>query len=357
MSLDLSFLPESIRPKAEELSKDIDFFATNSKGSNGYVLFGFNKILKRRVVVKFYYWGGGDHAEPALLASFNSQHILTIDHAESINEDDAFFMTPYCALGDLDDALNNRKFGPVEAIDVISQIAAGTSFLHGSGHLHRDLKPSNIFCVSENRFVIGDFGSVVAHNNEGYAKTLTKHSLLYRPPEEIQESRFYREGDIYQLGFIFYQTLGGSLPYDERDWLKDKQREKYDGLARLDRQAYATSIIEEKIGKGKMLKVSSLPPWTPASLIKIIRKCCAKARTDRYSSVADLTAVLNNIRSRIPDWRICEFPVLHRAKKKYRVIPYKGNFAIEKCVGTKWRREHSYSVSIIDEAIRIAETL
>lgn len=357
MSLDLSSLPNSIRSKAIELSKDIEFSTISPKGSNGHILIGFNNILKREVVVKFYYWGGGDHAEPALLAKFDSQHILKIYHAESLNENDAFFITPCCTLGDLDDALNKCKFGPVEAIDAVSQIAAGTSFLHGNGYLHRDLKPSNIFCVSENRFVIGDFGSVVAHNKEGYARTLTKHSLLYRPPEEIQENRFYRESDIYQLGFVFYQILGGSLPYDERDWLKDKEKEKYDKLPSCDRQAYATSIIEEKIGKGSMLNYASLPPWVPNSLIAIIRKCCAKTRTRRHSSVADLTAKLNNIRSKIPDWRICEFPVLHRAKKKYRIIPHKGRFAIEKCVGAKWRRDHSYSTSNIAEAIKIAEKL
>ncbi|TIX45574.1 MAG: hypothetical protein E5W81_04415 [Mesorhizobium sp.] len=334
MALDLSPLPQSIRLKAEELSRDIEFFNIIDKGANGYVLIGHNNLLNRNVVVKFYFWGGGDHAEPALLANLDSEHILKVHHAESINKDDAFFMTPYCASGDLDDALVKHKFGTVEAIDVLSQIAAGASFLHGNGYLHRDLKPSNIFCLSDDRFVIGDFGSVVVQNDEGYAKTSTRHSLLYRPPEELDQKCFYRQGDIYQLGMVFYQVLGGYLPYHERDWLTDKEKKKYDGLAGWDQQGFATSIIGSRIARSRILDYSTLPGWTPTALMTIIRKCCAKALGDRYSSVADLAAKLNNVRSKIPEWRIGEYPVLHRAKKRFRIVPHKGDFAIEK---VRWR--------------------
>jgi serine/threonine protein kinase len=157
MAVDLSVLKGDVLKKAEELSKDIEFRSISEKGANGYVLFGHNNVLKRDVVVKFYHWGAGDHAEPELLAQLESDHILKVHHAESINKDDAYFMTPYCASGDLLDAIQKRKFGNIEAIDILGQIAAGTSFLHASGYLHRDLKPENIFCINDSRFVIGDF--------------------------------------------------------------------------------------------------------------------------------------------------------------------------------------------------------
>ncbi|MDQ0996850.1 hypothetical protein QFZ34_002032 [Phyllobacterium ifriqiyense] len=56
MALDFSLLPESIRQKAEELTKNIEFKLMNDKGANGHVLIGYNTLLKRDVVVKFYYW-------------------------------------------------------------------------------------------------------------------------------------------------------------------------------------------------------------------------------------------------------------------------------------------------------------
>jgi len=126
-------------------------------------------------------------------------------------------MTPFCAAGDLDEVMTGRKFGPVEAVDVLCQLAGGASFLHGSGYLHRDLKPSNVFAVEADRYVIGDFGSVVPLNAQGYAQSLTQHSLLYRPPEVVTTRRSYRESDIYQLGVILFQLLGGQLPYEETE--------------------------------------------------------------------------------------------------------------------------------------------
>ncbi|WP_307280085.1 serine/threonine protein kinase [Phyllobacterium ifriqiyense] len=301
--------------------------------------------------------GNGDHAEPAVLAQLESDHILKVYHAESINKDDAFFMTQYCTSGDLDDALKSRKFGTVEAIDVLSQIAGGASFLHGNGYLHRDLKPANIFCLSKDKFVIGDFGSVVVQNDEGYAKTLTRHSLLYRPPEELEEKRSYREGDIYQLGMIFYQLLGGHLPYEERAWLSEKEAIKYDGLGGWEQQNYATSIIESKIVRDRVVNRSTLPAWVPAGLKTVVRRCCATKREDRYSSVADLVVQLNNLRSTVPEWRVGENPILHRGKRRFRIVPHKGSYVIEKCIGAQWRKDRTFLPETLFDAVKFAEQL
>jgi eukaryotic-like serine/threonine-protein kinase len=354
---DLSLLPEAIRPKAEELAKNIDFSRLNEKGASGYVLVGYNKVLQRDVVVKFYFWGGGDHAEPALLAKLESDYILQVYHAESINQDDAFFMTPYCAEGDLDDTLTRRKFGTVEAIDVLSQIAAGTSFLHGSGYLHRDLKPANLFCNADGRFVIGDFGSVVLQNADGFSLSKTKHSVLYRPPEELSEGVYYRQGDVYQLGMVLYQILGGYLPYEERLWLSEKQQQKYDSLSGWQRRDYFDPIIKRKIKAGRILDLVTLPPWTPPALKTVIRTCSAVARDKRFAAVADLTGHLNNIRSKIPDWRFDEHPVLCRGKKRFRIVSSKKGYVIEKSVGASWRTERACKPETLEEAVLEAQKL
>lgn len=358
MTADINSLPLPIREKAIELSKDIEFRTLNNKGGNSYVLIGYNKILKRDVVVKFYYWGGGDHAEPAFLAELDCDHILKVHHAGSINEDDAFFMTPLCASGDLDDALARKHFGTIEAIDVLSQIAAGASFLHGSGYLHRDLKPANVFCLSANKYVIGDFGSVVRQNQAGHAASKTRHSLLYRTPEELLKQCYYKQGDVYQLGLVFFQLLGGRLSYRERDWLAPKQQAHYDTLSVLDAQFYATPLIEARIVKGQMLDFQSLPPWVSKAVRSVIRTCSAVDFNKRYATVSDLSAVLNNIRSKTPDWRIDEHPVLHKKRKKFRITKLAtGSFHLEKDTGGGWRRERAYEPASLADAVQIAEGL
>ncbi|HWU19317.1 MAG TPA: protein kinase family protein [Devosia sp.] len=166
MAVDVSALPEPIRLKIADLEQAIDFETLISKGANGHVAIGLNRLLQRKVVYKFYFWGDGAHVEPQRLAQLASEHILPVHDAAPINDDDAYFVTSYCSNGDLEDALAATNFGPLQAIDVALQVAAGASYIHGEGFLHRDLKPSNIFCNDARRFVIGDFGSIVPIQDE-----------------------------------------------------------------------------------------------------------------------------------------------------------------------------------------------
>lgn len=355
--LNLEDIPIRFSAAAIKLSEHIDFEKIVPKGGNGLVLIGKNRLLDRDVAVKFYYWGGGDHAEPALLAGLECDQILKIYHAEKINDEDAFFMTPFCAKGDLDDAMENKKFGTLESLDIILQVAAGVSYMHGRHFLHRDLKLSNVFLLADNRFVIGDFGSVVQQDANGCALTLTRHSLIYRPPEEISSKIMRKESDIYQLGIVLFQLLGGYFPYEEYNWLNSAQRSSYAAMDAANAQFYASDVIEAKIVKGKLLDFSSLPAWVPQSMKSFVRKACAKNYADRFATVADMTAKLNNIRHAIPEWRVDNHPTLIKSRKSYRIVEGAGHFAIEKNVGSGWRAERRFAPSTIKEAVQIAETL
>lgn len=359
MPVEFSTLPENIAATAAELAKKIAFESINEKGGNGYVLVGRNRLIDRKVVVKFYYWGDGAHAEPKLLSELASSHVLKVDDAASIDKDYAYFITPFCEGGDLDDIIQNGGIGVKCAVDILLDIASGASFIHGKDFLHRDLKPSNIFCEKGGRLVIGDFGSVVKKGALGYAETRSRHSLLYRTPEEIRCRRAYEQSDVYQLGIIFYQLLGGPLPYDEQAWLKPKELARRLELPHPDNQIYVSGIIEQRIVGGKLLDLHNLPPWCPPELVSVIRKCCKVDFAARFESVSALMAKLNNLRACLPDWRLEPHPVLHRRHAKFRVVEAKGRCSIEKMVksGTPWRKVHAAKPSSIEEAIELAQKL
>ncbi|WP_075657190.1 serine/threonine-protein kinase [Pseudochrobactrum sp. B5] len=352
--INIDHLPVEIHDAIKHLAKDIEFTSESEKGANGYVLLGCNKILEREVAVKFYFWEGSDHAEPKLLAKLEHPNIVKVHDASKVNDDFAFFVTPLCANGDVDNVLEIKRFGLKEAIDVTMQVAAGAGFLHGNGFLHRDLKPQNIFCDND-QYMIGDFGSVVPCDEEGYAKCLTKHSLIYRPPETIQSNSYFKSSDVYQLGILLYQLLGGSLPYSERDWLTARQQAKYDELTGFDQQDFATKIIEQRITAGKLLDYGSLPDSVPRALISIIRQCLRAEPSDRYQSCADLSAALNNIRGQVHDWTFDEHPVLRKKGKAIRILESNSGFIIEKDSGTGWRRQRTLNPTTLAEAHRIAE--
>lgn len=356
MPIDVLALPEPIRLKIADLEQAVDFDTIVSKGGNGHVAIGLNRLLQRRVVYKFYFWGDGAHVEPQRLAQLASDHILPVYDAAPINDDYAYFVTPYCSNGDLEDALVSLHFGPLQAIDVALQVAAGASYIHGEGFLHRDLKPSNIFCNDAGQFLIGDFGSIVPIQAEGYGTALTKHSLIYRPPEDFDENRFYRQGDVYQIGVLLYELCGGALHVHEREWLSPTQQCAYDRLSGFEQQAFATAVIEDKIKRGRILVWDSVPAWISSRLRRIIRQACATDRERRFSTIADLIAALNNTRRRISDWRIDDgVPSLVVGNKTYRVIELRGKLKVEKRISGGWRTERQWAPETMTDAIALVE--
>lgn len=353
MPVNLTTLPPNISKIATKLAKRIDFESINEKGANGYVLVGRNKLLDRKVVVKFYYWGDGVHMEPKLLSMLASPHVLKVDDAASIDSNDAYFIAPFCDAGDLDDVIAAGQIGVKRAVDMLMDVATGASFIHAKGYIHRDLKPSNIFCDDAGKLLIGDFGSVVKKGDNGYAQTASRHSLLYRTPEEIQSARAYPQGDVYQLGIVLYQILGGHLPYEEPAWLNAKELGVYATLSEPNNQIYATGVIEQKIVKGKLLDFSSIPAWCPTELVSLIRKCCKVSITDRLDSPSTLIAKLHNLRASLADWRFEPDPVLYRGKAKIRIVEVEGKYTLEKMAGagSAWRKVRSVKPCSLSQAV------
>lgn len=84
------------------------------------IFFGENRILKNEVAVKFYYWGGDAkyHAEPSTLAAIEAPNILQVKNAGLLDGEWAYFVTPRCPNGDLDDVLEKLStaiFRPLSA--------------------------------------------------------------------------------------------------------------------------------------------------------------------------------------------------------------------------------------------------
>lgn len=63
--------PQEIKEQLRTLARDIEFTREVTKGGNGYLFFGKNRILDTSIAVKFYYWGGNTkyHAEPNMALS------------------------------------------------------------------------------------------------------------------------------------------------------------------------------------------------------------------------------------------------------------------------------------------------
>lgn len=298
-----SIPPEIIAAKAQ-LQADYTDFVENERGTNGYLWFATNRVTFAEVAIKFYAGEQGNrrHDEPRLLSAISSPNVLQIHDARNVSEDWAYFITPRCNGGDLDDYISTKP-GVHDSIDVALGISMGVSALHSCGMVHRDLKPGNIV-MDRGVPRIADFGSVRILSHDAEETTASQHSVLYRPPESFATSRYGRLGDVYQVGLVTYQLLGGVLPYDGTLYLSAKERKQYAAMQdTADRSLLVDSAIRRCAEAGSLIDLSSLPPWISSSAKRELRAMTNPSPSDRINSMAGVASALSRLRTTLLNWR------------------------------------------------------
>ena len=123
--------------------------------------------------------------------------------------------------GVIDDPLDDL------AVRCFVQIALGLQAAHAQGVLHRDLKPSNIMVGAHGQVLVVDWGLARPIGERGSRgvdpSTGSEHTSRvgtpgYMPPEQARgESELLdQRSDIYSLGVVAFELLGGVLPYAVR---------------------------------------------------------------------------------------------------------------------------------------------
>jgi serine/threonine-protein kinase len=112
-----------------------------------------------------------------------------------------------------------------EALDITRQIASALSAVHERGIVHRDLKPDNIMLVpnadGSGRLLpkLLDFGiaKLMEGKQPGDVQTRTDAVLgtpAYMSPEQCRgANRVDGRADVYSLGVMLYEMLGGRRPF------------------------------------------------------------------------------------------------------------------------------------------------
>ncbi len=95
-------------------------------------------------------------------------------------------------------------------------ICEAVHFAHLRGVIHRDLKPGNILVDAHGRPRILDFG--IARMRDADAATLTQAgqvlgTLPWMSPEQLAGGDVDPRADVYSLGVIAYELIGGRLPH------------------------------------------------------------------------------------------------------------------------------------------------
>jgi serine/threonine protein kinase len=241
--------------------------------------------------------------------------------------------------------LTSGLSGTLQAFDICAGILVGLTHLHAHRFIHRDLKPGNIY-MHNGQPVIGDFGSLVSLPDGESVVPASRHSILYRPPESVTHDHYGFGGDIYQVGVIFYQLLGGSLPYEEDKWLSARQLREYKAKNHPDNTIFADDCLKALIARGRLLDYATIQPWAPDSLRQLVKRACNRDPTRRFESASAFLAALSATRASLLDWAVVDGVLTLRAKPtSYRILNSAPPFQVQKRRQACWRNDSSCSAT------------
>ncbi|GCE48768.1 serine/threonine-protein kinase [Thermosporothrix hazakensis] len=249
------------------------------QGGTSTVYLGRQQHPNRFVAVKVLYprstWESYEifHArfwrEVHIISRLSHRHIIPIYSYGT--QPYPYLVMPYAREGSLEDML--ARSGPPPFYRAIRYILAACSALdyaHQRDVIHRDLKPGNLLLLTPDTLVLADFGiaSLQSSSLWGEQPTLTSSNIVlgtpaYMAPEMFMTRDIDHTVDIYALGILLYELLGGQIPR--------KQHPPF-----------------QAVNPQPLLSLSQQRPELPAAIDMIIWKATAYQPHRRYQSARHL---------------------------------------------------------------------
>jgi serine/threonine protein kinase/tetratricopeptide (TPR) repeat protein len=259
-------------------------------GGMGEVYLAEDCTLERQVALKFLAGGLGNDQwakeqlmkEARAVARLENSNICGVHGLEEIGQD-TFIVMPYVEGETLASLLRRETPSLDRALDFAEQTVGALAAAHLHGVIHRDIKPQNIVVTPEGRIKVLDFGlAKLVQQNRGVSKDGAgidqtsqvggvMGTIAYMSPEQIRGEELDGRSDIFSLGIVLYEMLGGCNPF-----VRDTNEE-------------ILLAIKEK-------EPSSLRA-VPENLVSIVRRCLAKNRTERFETTEDLLSAIQAIRA------------------------------------------------------------
>ena len=170
-----------------------------------------------------------------------------------------------------------------EALPIARQIAEALEAAHATGIVHRDLKPANVKLRPDGTVKVLDFGlakalapdpASAAAGDASQSPTITSPAMTragvilgtaaYMSPEQARGQAVDRGADIWAFGCVLFEMLTGT-----RAFPGDDPTETIAAIIRADPDW------------------SRLPPDTPESIRRTLRRCLEKDRTRRLADIRD----------------------------------------------------------------------
>ena len=276
--------------------------------------------------------------EAKAASALNHAHIVTVyDVGQApVDGHDVDFIVMECLEGrTLAQVMAERRLGLGEALDCAVQIAEALAAAHAAGIVHRDVKPANVMLSDAGRVKVLDFGLAklvdrdspalrradrrpVVTRRPGRVPARGEGAVLgtaaYMSPEQAEGKPVDARSDVFSLGSVLYEMLAGRRPFQG------------------DSQASLVSAILRDAPP----PLRSLRKDVPRDLERVVRRCLAKSRDERYASAGelllDLVACRARVAARASGWRAA------LRQPRYVVPPVLAALALAAFLGWTWKR-------------------
>ncbi|MAF66449.1 MAG: hypothetical protein CMJ84_12430 [Planctomycetes bacterium] len=183
------------------------------------------------------------------------------DVGESAGE--PFLSMQYIEGEDLGSWLRERgPVGGTEARRLARELCAGLAAAHEQGVLHRDLKPANIQVGRDGHLHIVDFGLAVPR--EGGAEAIPAGSPAYMAPELLADGPATVQSDLFALGLVLFELLGGRRAYPSASAIVRAARDKSEPPIPLREGSAGDPVLERAVQMCLQSEPDARPPSAAA---------------------------------------------------------------------------------------------
>jgi hypothetical protein len=258
------------------------------RGGMADVYLALDTRTGRRIALKLVEHGAGPDAADIVAAERLGAQLQAdlsavdprIPQINSFGDIDDFFCIDmeYVEGRDLSEVIREGPLEPHEAARIAAELCSILSVAHSTtlqvdgrelrAVVHGDIKPGNIRLDPEGRVRVLDFGIA---KGLSLTRKLTSNvfgSVSYASPERLDSGRIDEMSDLWSVGVVLYEMLGGKPPFE----------------------APSTEMLE-KLVRSRALP-QPLPDTAPLDLQQIAFKALAQSASRRYPSAREFEADL-----------------------------------------------------------------
>jgi serine/threonine-protein kinase len=214
-------------------------------------------------------------AEIRTTANLQHPHILPLHDSGEV-EGTVFYVMPYVEGESLRDRLAREKQLPIaDAVSIAAEVADALGYAHEHGVIHRDIKPENIL-LQRGHAVVADFGIALAASRAEGGTRLTETGMSlgtphYMSPEQAMGERVLTgRSDVYALGCVLYEMLGGEPPFT----------------------GPTAQAVVAKVMTAEPVPVAELRKTVPANVAAAVHTALQKLPADRFATATEFAAAL-----------------------------------------------------------------